>query len=189
MGGFCFHTNVNGMWLLKQCMEAWSASGRSWSVEELIHQAATYKTPAATINVDAESLLLAGDMPERINRELIRAGHLPIPDDAGGEPQFARVIFESLAARYATALSDLQQMLGRELTRIHIIGGASRNRLLADLTSQRTGLPVDCGHPESSTIGNFAVQLVAGKNERLQPQEVRDWASRLCSSARQSCSC
>ena len=22
-GGFCFHSNVNGMWLLKQCMESW----------------------------------------------------------------------------------------------------------------------------------------------------------------------
>ena len=25
-GGFCFHTNVNGMWLLKQCMDTWICS-------------------------------------------------------------------------------------------------------------------------------------------------------------------
>ncbi len=119
--------------------------------------------PAEIINVDAEPLLLAGEMPARINDQLVTAGHPPIPDIPGNEPLFARLIFESLAARYATAIADLEQMLRRKLTRIHIIGGASRNRLLADLTAQRTGLPVDCGHPESSTVGNFAVQLAASE--------------------------
>jgi rhamnulokinase len=178
-GGFCFHTNVNGMWLLKQCMEVWSSSGRIWSVEQLVREAAACKRSLGTINVDVEPLLLAGNMPERINRELIRTGHPPIPGEPGNDPQVARVVFESLAARYAAALSDLEQMLGRKLPRIHIIGGASRNRLLADLTAQRTGLPVDCGHPESSTIGNLAVQLAGCKDGTLEPGEVRYWASRL----------
>jgi rhamnulokinase len=184
-GGFCFHTNVNGMWLLKQCMESWSATGRSWSVEKLIYEATACKARLGTINVDAEPLLLAGNMPERINCELVRSGHPPIADEAGNEPLFARVIFESLAARYASAISDLQRMLGRKLARIHMIGGASRNRLLADLTSQITGKAVDCGHSESSTIGNFAVQLASREGVKLQLDEVRTWASRLCSRARE----
>jgi rhamnulokinase len=187
-GGFCFHTNVNGMWLLKQCMESWSATGRRFTVGKLIAGAAEFRAPAGTIDVDAEPLLLAGNMPERINRELACAGHPPILDEPGNEPQFARVIFESLAARYATALTDLQQILGRKLASVHIIGGASRNRLLADLTSQRTGLPVDCGHPESSTIGNLAIQLAACEGTRLKPDEVRHWASRLCGSSARTCS-
>ena len=109
-------------------------------------------------------------------------GYQPIPDIPGNEARFARIIFESLAARYATALSDLERMLDRKLSRIHMIGGASRNRLLADLTSQRTGLPVECGHPESSTIGNFAVQLAAseGPNGRTKREAIRKWAERLC---------
>ena len=28
----CFHKNVNGMWLLRQCMEEW---GASWEIQEL----------------------------------------------------------------------------------------------------------------------------------------------------------
>jgi rhamnulokinase len=179
-GGFCFHTNVNGMWLLKQCMEAWTNAGRHVTISELIQQAATC-APTTAIDVDAEPLLLAGNMPARINEQITAAGHEPIPDEPGNEPRFARVIFESLAARYAVALADLEQMLHRQLDRIHIIGGASRNRLLTDLTGQRTGLPVDCGHPESSTIGNFAVQL-AGCEEptgKLTREAVRRWAGAL----------
>jgi rhamnulokinase len=188
-GGFCFHTNVNGMWLLKQCMESWSSAGRACSVERLVQEATACTAQAGTINVDAEPLLLAGNMPDRINSELLRAGHQPIPDVPGNEPLFARVIFESLAARYAVAIADLQQMLGRNLARIHIIGGASRNRLLADLTARRAGLPVDCGHAESSTIGNFAIQLTVA--EGVPPEsdqlryEVRQWASRLSGPAPQ----
>jgi rhamnulokinase len=123
-------------------------------------------------------------MPARINSELARLGHVPIPDIPGNEPLFARLIFESLAARYASALSSLEQMLGRKLTRIHILGGASRNKLLIALTEQRTGLPVDIGHPESTTIGNFAVQLAASEGSGARPTaaSIRHWAHRLTQS-------
>jgi rhamnulokinase len=187
-GGFCFHSNVNGMWLLKQCMESWSREGRSLTIPDLV-QRASHCAVVGIINVDAEPLLLSGNMPERINHELNLAGCESIPDVPGNEPRFARVIFESLAARYASALADLEEIVGRKLTRIQIIGGGSRNQLLADFTSQRTGLPVECGHPESSTIGNFAVQLAASEDPRkaIGHSEVRRWASRLCASSPQPC--
>jgi len=180
-GELCFHTLVNGMWLLKQCMDSWSAEGRVWEIEDLVAQAATSGYPGV-INVDAEPLLLDSEMPERINHQLWRRRWATIPDVAGNEPVFARVIFESLAARYATALEDLEEMLGRKLDRIHILGGASRNKLLTELTAQRTGLPVEIGEPESSTIGNLAVQLASSEAEGgpISPESVRKWAAELC---------
>jgi rhamnulokinase len=182
-GDLCFHTLVNGMWLLKQCMDTWSAEGRVWDIEDLVAQAASSSFPG-TINVDAEPLLLDSDMPERINHQLWRRRWNTIPDIAGNEPVFARVIFESLAARYASALESLGQMLGRKLDRIHILGGASRNKLLTELTEQRTGLPVETGEPESSTIGNLAVQLAASQanGQPLTTESVRQWSQRLCQS-------
>jgi rhamnulokinase len=180
-GDLCCHTLVNSMWILKQCMDGWSAEGRPWVIEDLI-QRATLCTIPGIIDVDAEPLLLDSDMPGRINNELIRLGSAPIPNVAGNEPVFARVIFESLATRYASALISLEQMLGRKLDRIHILGGASRNKLLTQLTEQHTGLPVEVGHPESSTIGNLAVQLAAAEahGPPLSPVSVRNWARLLC---------
>jgi rhamnulokinase len=181
-GGFMFHTNVNGMWLIKQCMDSWDAQGRPWKIEDLVAAATACQPPTGIIDVDAEPLLLDGEMPARINAELTQRGLDPIPDIAGNEPVFARLIFESLAARYASALTHLEQMLGRKLERIHILGGGSRNKLLTDLTSQRTGLPVESGEPESSTIGNLAVQLAASQanGQRPSPESVRQWAKILC---------
>lgn len=183
-GGFCFHTNVNGMWLVKQCMDAWSAQGRTWAIEDLVREAAARRSAPGIIDVDAEPLLLDGNMPERINHELSLRGFATIPDIAGNEPLFARVIFESLASRYASALTHLEEMLGRKLDRIHVLGGGSRNTLLTQLTAQRTGLPVEAGQAESSTIGNFAVQLAAGAagGRTLSIEALRTWAARLCGS-------
>jgi rhamnulokinase len=181
-GGFCFHTNVNGMWLIAQCRNAWAAQGRPWTIESLVLEAAACKSIPGILDVDAEPLLLDGEMPARINAVLTSQGLAPIPDTAGNEPQFARLIFESLATRYATALSQLEEMLGKKLERIAILGGASRNQLLTSLTAERTGLPVTCGHPESSTIGNFAVQLAAteANGTPLRGESLCRWAALLC---------
>jgi rhamnulokinase len=179
--GFCFHSLVNGMWLLKQCMDAWSREGRNWKIEDLIAQAAVSSFPGV-IDVDAEPLLLDSQMPERINHQLWRRRWATIPDVPGNEPVFARVIFESLADRYASALTSLEKLLGRKLDRIHILGGASRNKLLTELTEKRTHRPVEIGHPESSTIGNFAVQLAASE-ARGRPVivgRIRHWSAKLC---------
>ncbi|MGD0628633.1 MAG: FGGY family carbohydrate kinase [Terracidiphilus sp.] len=179
--GLCFHSLVNGMWLLKKCMDAWSAEGRVWNIEDLIAQSAVSGFPGV-IDVDAEPLLLDSDMPERINHQLWRRRWATIPDIAGNEPVFARVIFESLADRYAAALTSLEKLLGRTLDRIHILGGASRNKLLTELTEERTHRPVENGHPESSTIGNFAVQQAASEADGrpVTADRIRYWATVLC---------
>jgi rhamnulokinase len=186
-GGYCFHSLVNGMWLLKQCMEAWAAEGRAWEIDELIAQAAQAGFPGV-IDVDAEPLLLDSDMPERINHQLWRRRWATIPDVAGNEPVFARVIFESLADRYALALKNLENLQGRRLDRIHILGGASRNKLLTELTESRTRRPVEIGHPESSTIGNFAIQLAATETGQapITAESIRKWSALLASSEQPS---
>ena len=180
-GDHCFHTLVNGMWLLKQCMNVWSADGRPWEIERLVQEAAECNSFPGIIDVDAEPLLLDSGMPERINNELRQRGQDAIPDVAGNEPVFARLIFESLAARYAEALTSLEHMLGRKLERIHILGGASRNKLLTKLTEERTGLPVEIGHPESSTIGSLAIQLAASESggQPFSAESIRRWTARL----------
>jgi len=121
-------------------------------------------------------------MPERINLELEKRGFAQIPDAAGNEPVFARLIFASLAARYGVVISDLARLTGRSFERITLLGGGSRNGLLRRLTSEATGLPVIAGEAEGSTIGNFAVQLAllnARDGEPLTQGAISAWASRL----------
>jgi rhamnulokinase len=181
-GDLMFHSLINSMWVLKQCIDSWAAQGRPWKIEEIVEQAGEWNVSTGLLDMDAETLMLDTEMPRRINKELTRLGFEPIADVAGNEPKFARVIFESLSARYAAALASLEKMLGRRLTGIHMLGGANRNKLLVKLTEQRTGLPVEIGETESTTIGNLAVQLAACEvaGQPIKPEAVREWARQLC---------
>jgi rhamnulokinase len=150
-----------------------------------VSQAARVHEIPGLIDVDSPPLLLAGEMPARINRELRSGGMREIPDLPGMEPVFARMIFASLAARYAHVVADLAIHTQRTFARIAILGGGSRNALLSRLTEEATGLPVVTGEAEGSTIGNFAVQLAAGEaafQPPLSASAVRSWAARLCTS-------
>ena len=180
-GGFCFHTNVNGLWLLKQCMETWRADGRAWDLRELIAQSAACDSYPGVVPVDAPALLLDGDMPARLNEQLAICGCATIEDRAGNEPVFARVIFESLASRYAAVLRNLEQILGRKFVRIYVLGGGAQNDMLTRLTAERTGLRVETGNVESATVGNFAVQMASGEalGGPLDPISIRGWAQQL----------
>ena len=108
-GGLLFHSLINSMWVLKQCMDGWAAEGRPWPIEKIVQEAAACKAPTGVLDMDAPTLMLDSGMPERINKELVRMGFDAIPDVAGNEPLFARTIFESLALRYASALANLEK--------------------------------------------------------------------------------
>ena len=45
----CFHKNVNGMWLIRQCVDNWAAAGREWTVPELVAAAEKAEEAARTI--------------------------------------------------------------------------------------------------------------------------------------------
>ena len=164
-GQICFHKNINGMWLLRQCMDAWSSHGHLWTLPDLIAAAETIPAPQALLDalldVDDPDLLLAGHMPQRINAQRLRNNLPPLDPRPEAAPLLASLIFHSLAAQYAKVLTRVAELTGKKLRRLFIVGGASQNDLLNCLTQQATGLEVHRGSPESSTTGNFAVQLAA----------------------------
>ena len=187
-GRFCFHRNVNGMWLLRQCMEAWRDMGKPWEIAELISRAEAVAAPDKCLDVDDPELWLAGDMPGRINRQRRASGLAALDERAEAAPEMASLIFHSLAARYAEVLKQIEQHSGRTLRRLFIVGGGSQNLLLNRLTGEATGLTVLCGAPESSTIGNFAVQLATLEGRRndqtgADADRVAAWAGLLTSVA------
>jgi rhamnulokinase len=177
-GKICFHTSVNGMWLIKQCMLHWLEQGHSLEIDEIIAAAEKLPPPAAVLRVDDPELLLPGNMPERINKQRRRHGSAAISESPSAAPVFANLIFHSLAARYAEVLSSLSAITGRTLHEICIVGGGSRNQFLNRLTEEASGLRVSVGHVESSTIGNFAIQLSAlNRQERSTPLSAREISS------------
>ena len=178
-GKVCFHKNVNGMWLIRQCMEQWATEGGAWSVPELVAAAEKAARPDGALDVDDPELMLAGRMPQRINAQRIRKGLAPLDESPIGAPAFASLIFHSLAERYAEVLGRVAAHSGKRLKRLFVVGGGSRNEFLNRLTGEATGLDVLRGPAESSTIGNFAVQMAALEGAGDDAVAVARWAERL----------
>jgi rhamnulokinase len=180
-GRICFHKNVNGMWLVRQCLEKWAADGGTWTVPELVAAAEEIARPHGLLDVDDPDLLLAGQMPQRINAQRVRKGLEALDERPENAPEFASLIFHSLAARYAKVLDRVAFHSGKRLKRLFVVGGASQNDYLNRLTKEATGLALFRGAAESSTVGNFAVQMAVLEGSRdavtgAYAEQVSRWA-------------
>ena len=71
-----------------------------------------------------------------------------------------RCALESLALRYRWVLERLEELLGRRLEVIHVVGGGSQNALLCQLTADACNRPVLAGPVEATAIGNVLVQAI-----------------------------
>jgi rhamnulokinase len=155
----CFLKNVNGMWLLRQCMDEWEERGTPVMLSELLQECEALPAPDYLIDVDDLSLTLTGDIHGKINGQLQRAGHPTFSAESRDIPLIANMIFHSMAQRYAEVLGSIGAITGKNLKRLFIVGGGSKNTLLNRLTAERTGLEVLLGSTESTTLGNFAIQM------------------------------
>ncbi|MFD9544761.1 rhamnulokinase family protein [Streptomyces sp. NPDC060022] len=149
--------NIMGMWLLEECRRTWERDGRSPSLPRLLADAVRARPFAAVIDPDDPAFLAPGDMPSRIDSALTRTGQA-LPDGPGG---YVRCVLESLALAHRRTLRRAAGLAGRELTRIHLVGGGSRNELLCQWTADATGLPVTAGPAEATALGNVLLQARA----------------------------
>jgi rhamnulokinase len=169
------------MWLIRQCIDEWAANGRTWTVPELVAAAEKIPRPHGLLDVDDPDLLLAGRMPQRINAQRARKGFQILDERAESAPVFASLIFHSLATRYAKVLDRVAIHSGKKLKRLFVVGGASQNDYLNRLTKEATGLELFRGAAESSTVGNFAVQMAVLEGSRdavtgAYAEQVSRWA-------------
>ncbi|GAC1638420.1 MAG: rhamnulokinase family protein [Candidatus Acidiferrum sp.] len=181
-GTICFLKNVNGMWLLQQCMEEWAKLGQKWSFEELVRRCENVDAPKQLIDVDAAPLCLPGGMTGKINAQLVACGTEPIAMDERGAVEMAAIIFHSLAKRYSEVLSAVARTAGKALKRLFIVGGGSKNAYLNQLTAKATGLEVIAGSSECTTLGHFAIQLAtlqANRADGATAEDVARYAARL----------
>jgi rhamnulokinase len=180
-GRICFHKNVNGMWLVRQCIDKWAADGRTWTAPELVAAAEKIARPQGLLDVDDPDLLLAGQMPQRINAQRVRKGFEALDERPENAGMFASLIFHSLASQYAKVLDRVAFHSGKKLKRLFVVGGASQNDYLNRLTKEATGLELFRGAAESSTVGNFAVQMAVLDGSRdavtgVYAEQVSRWA-------------
>ncbi|MFQ7055475.1 MAG: rhamnulokinase [Alistipes sp.] len=152
-----FLKNITGMWLLEQCRAVWSRQGREYSYEEIVRMTEGAAPSPGVIDPDAAEFAAPTDMPQAI-RAWCAAHGVPSPAD---DAALMRLIFDSLAAKYAEVLGKLRRLAPFEIECLHVIGGGAQNDLLNRMTADAVGIPVVAGPAEATALGNIAVQLIA----------------------------
>ena len=146
--------NVMGLWLLQESARAWADAGQPADLAGLLAAAARRPARQAVIDPDDPVFLPPGDMPGRIAEACRRTGQ-PAPPDP---PGVVRCILDSLALAYRRAIRQAQELSGRQVDVVHVVGGGARNELLMQLTADACGRPVVAGPTEAAALGNILVQ-------------------------------
>ena len=149
--------NIMGLWLMQECRRQWQREGTDLSYAELAAMAEKAQPFTHHIDVDDSSFLAPGEMPRRINDYLTKTGQKPI-DDKG---QMLRTVLESLALKYRSVMEAMEDVGGKKIDVLHIVGGGIQNELLCQFTANALGKKVITGPVEATASGNILMQARA----------------------------
>lgn len=156
-GKFRFLKNIMGLWLLQECKKSWSKTGYGLNYSDLVETAIAAKAFKCFIDPDNDSFFNPDDMPAAIDEYCESTGQ-ESPETVG---EYVRTIMEGLAFKYRLVLDQLAETTGRKISKIHIIGGGSKNKILCQFTANVTGLEVIAGPEEGTAVGNILMQAIA----------------------------
>jgi rhamnulokinase len=153
-GRFRFLKNVTGFWLLQQLVRSWGADAEYGT---LVNEATTASPLRSTLDPDATCFRLPEDMGKALT-DYCRQTRQPVPRSRAEQ---VRAVLESLVLKYRLVRDELEKVTGRQMERVHIVGGGAHNSLLCQMTADALGLPVSAGPAEATAIGNIMVQALA----------------------------
>jgi len=149
--------NINGLWMVQECRRDWANTGQEYDYATLTRLAADAPRFGSLINPADPRFLIPGDMPVKI-AAFCRETAQPVPANPGA---FIRCALESLALLYGRTFRQLEELIGRKIERLHIVGGGAKNELLNQFTANALQIPVLTGPVEATAAGNVLIQAIA----------------------------
>ncbi len=152
-----FLKNIVGMWIVEECRREWSQQGRNYDYQTLDRMTAEAPPFVSLINPNDGRFVSPDGMPDKITAFCKETGQ-PVPATPGA---MLRCVYESLALLYAVMRGRLEQLTGRKIDQLNIVGGGSKNDLLNQFTANALQVPVYAGPKEATAIGAIIVQAIA----------------------------
>ena len=148
--------NVMGLWIFESCRREWNDRGIDVEYETIVDEVSLRDGFAALIFPDDPRFLNPASMLDALKQQLRETGQQIDEDPIS----ISKIIFDSLAFRYASVLHSIGSLTGRTLEGVQILGGGGRNRYLNQMTANATRLAVKAGLYEATVLGNVLVQAI-----------------------------
>ncbi len=152
-----FLKNIVGLWILQESRRDWAERGQELDYAEINRLAEDAEPFRSLIDPNAGPFLKPDDMPAKIAAFCRDTGQ-PEPETPG---QFGRCILESLALLYKQSLEAVEELTGRKISTLHIVGGGCQSALLNQFAASATGREVLAGPVEATAVGNLLIQAIA----------------------------
>ncbi len=163
-GTIRFLKNVMGLWIFESCRREWEASGLDVGYDNLLAEISVADSFKAFIFPDDPRFLNPPSMLRAIAEQLTETGQ----EFKSSPAAISKIIFDSLAFRYASVLRSIESLTGKSIESIQILGGGGRNAYLNQMTAIASGLKAQSGLTEATVVGNVLVQAItAGRFSSL----------------------
>ena len=161
--------NINGTWLLQQLRKNWCEFHEEIGFPDIIREAKKYEDCTFKVNTNDPRLMNTKNMIKSIKEYCIEHGQ--------GEPtelgEIAMAIYNGLTSEYKATIEELEEISGREIPGINVVGGGIQDKFLCELTMKRTGKTLIAGPIEAAVLGNVMIQAIAN-NEIESIEEGRE---------------
>ena len=150
--------NVSGLWVIQQCRDRWiKEKKRDISWDEIVELSQKEEEFNAFIDIDDPIFnQLQQDMPKIVSDYVNKKENGKILSSVG---EISRCVFESLVMKIYYNIQKLEQLADKNIEFLHVVGGGSKNRLICQWLANLADKPVIAGPPETTSYGNFIVQL------------------------------
>jgi len=145
--------NIMGLWMIQSIK---TELGDEFSFMDIEKAARRQEGRPSIVDANSKAFLSPADMREAIKTACRDSGQ-PVPESVG---ELAQCVYYSLALAYGQAIKEIEDITGRAVTGINIVGGGCKDRYLNELTASLTGLPVYAGPSEATVIGNLLAQML-----------------------------
>lgn len=152
-----FQKNIMGMWIINKLLEELKVDNIA-EVDELVEQSDIN----ITIDINKNSFLNPQSMVEEFDKEVLEEFGIQELE----KQDYFRIAINSLAKEYIDCVKQISNITGRKLSKLVIVGGGAKNKVLNSAIVERSGdlineiysIPEEC-----SALGNVLVQAVEEK--------------------------
>ncbi|MDO4432623.1 MAG: rhamnulokinase [Aerococcaceae bacterium] len=149
-----FLKNITGMWAVQEIARMLDYKYSYAEMAQLAYQVEPF---LQYVNLNDDRFTKPDNMIEEIQAACRESGQI-IPETVG---ELVMCVYSNLALIYAHEWKVMQELSGKELEVLHIVGGGSNVKLLNQLTADVIGKPVIAGPGEATAIGNLMVQFIS----------------------------
>lgn len=151
--------NIPGMWLTQECRRIWKENGERTDFLYLDAEVEKSKSFNTLIDVEHEMFITPDNMLEAIDLYASMTNQSK-PSTQG---EYLRCICESLALKYKETIVDVQKVTQKNFPTIHLLGGASKDKIFCQFVANATNKTVLAGPVEATAIGNAFIQMISMK--------------------------